>query len=96
MFACMASHKSAEPNTLVLRVGFERRDELLAGDPAVYYLKDHYSNYPVVLVRLSRVGSDALADLLRIAWRLTSSTGPARGYRRRKPAGQDGPSHSGR
>src|SRR5262245_66568473 len=58
MFACIASHKSAEPNTLVVRVDFDRRDEMIAADPDVYYVKDHYLNYPVVLVRLNRVHPD--------------------------------------
>ena len=73
MFACMASHKSAEPNTLVVVVGFEERDELIAADPETYYLKDHYVNYPSVLVRLSRIAPDPLRDLLLKGWRYTAS-----------------------
>jgi hypothetical protein len=73
MFACMASHKSAEPNTLVVLVGFDQRDALIASDPETYYLKDHYLNYPSVLVRLSRIRPDALRDLLLKAWRFTVS-----------------------
>jgi len=69
MFACLASHKSAEPNTLAVKIDFERRDELIAADPDTYYLKDHYLEYPVVLVRLNRVHPDALRDLLLIGWR---------------------------
>ena len=42
MFACVASNKSAEPGTLVVRMPFEQRDELIANDPSTYYLKDHY------------------------------------------------------
>ena len=71
MFACMASHKSAEPNTLVVLVGFHRRKELIDRDPATYYLKDHYLTHPSVLVRLSRVSPGALKNLLREAWRFT-------------------------
>ena len=33
----------------------------------MYYLTDHYVNYPVVLVRLSRIHLDALKDLLGMA-----------------------------
>ena len=33
MFACIAIHKSAEPETLALRIAFDHRDELLAADP---------------------------------------------------------------
>lgn len=41
MFACMASHKSAEPNTLVVMMDFPDRDALIQDDPETYYLKDH-------------------------------------------------------
>jgi hypothetical protein len=66
--ACMATNKAAEPNTLVVAVGFEQRDALVASAPETYYLKDHYADYPVVLVRLSRIRTDALQALLREAW----------------------------
>jgi len=55
LLACPAIHRSAEPNTLAVRIDFEQRDELINEDPDVYYLKDHYVNYPVVLVRMSRI-----------------------------------------
>jgi hypothetical protein len=64
MFACIASHKSAEPDTLVVMMDIADRDALIADDPDTYYLKDHYVGYPCVLVRLRRVGADALHGLL--------------------------------
>ena len=88
MFACMASHKSAEPNTLVVLVGFDQRDELIAADPETYYLKDHYVNYPSVLVRLSRIPLDALRDLLLKGWRFTASRHKSRARRRPQNAGK--------
>jgi len=75
MFACIPSHKSAEPNSLAVRIDFEQRDELLAADPLTYYVKEHYVDYPCVLVRLARVHPDALRDLLRSAWRFVSEKG---------------------
>lgn len=72
MFACMASHRSAEPGTLVVRIPFTQRDELIANEPSVYYLTDHYVGYASVLVRLSRVPPDALRDLLLSSWRFIS------------------------
>jgi len=69
MFACMSSHKSAEPDSLVVRVDFDQRAELLAGDPQVYYITDHYNDSPAVLVRLRKVRPDALKDLLTMAHR---------------------------
>ena len=83
MFTCLASHRSAEPGSLVVRIDFDQRQELLAADPATYYITDHYVNYPAMLVRLDRVHTDALRDLLAMAWRFTSS-GPTRA-RSRQP-----------
>jgi len=64
MFVCIASHKSAEPNTLVVMMDFPDRDALIEDAPGTYYLKDHYLNYPCILVRLLRVRPDALRDLV--------------------------------
>jgi len=38
-------HRSAEPGSLAVRVDFDDRAELLAADPDVYYVTDHYLNY---------------------------------------------------
>jgi hypothetical protein len=73
LLACMASHKSAEPGSLVVRIGFEQRDGLLADAPQTYYVTDHYMNYASVLVRLSRIGKEELRDLLGAAWRFVTS-----------------------
>jgi hypothetical protein len=85
LLACPAIHRSAEPNTLAVRIDFDERDELIEADPDIYYLKDHYADYPVVLVRMSRISADALRDLLAMSWRFASKTKPTnrRGPRRR-------------
>src|SRR5262245_19358305 len=69
MFVCLASHKSAEPDTLVVMMDFAQRDALVEEDPKTYYLKEHYVGYPCVLVRLARVHPDALRDLVATAHR---------------------------
>jgi hypothetical protein len=73
MFVCMAAHKSAEPNTLVVMMDFPDRDALLEDDPHTYYLKEHYVGYPCILVRLARVQPDALRDLVIGAHRYVSA-----------------------
>ncbi len=73
MFVCIASHKSAEPNTLAVMMDFADRDALIEDDPDTYYLKEHYLNYPCVLVRLSRVRADALRDLITGAHRFVGA-----------------------
>ncbi|HEY7306815.1 MAG TPA: MmcQ/YjbR family DNA-binding protein [Bryobacteraceae bacterium] len=91
MFACLASHKSAEPNTLVLRMDFAHRDALIDEEPGTYYLKEHYVGYPCVLVRLSRVPPDALRELVTDAHRYVNagtsrrSARPRRGTRKPWP-----------
>jgi hypothetical protein len=73
LLACMATNKAAEPDTLVVRIDFAQRDELLAAEPDVYYLKDHYVDYACVLVRMKRIHPDALRDLIRMAWQFMNS-----------------------
>jgi hypothetical protein len=82
MFACMAAHKSAEPNTLVVMMDIGERDLLIEEDPQTYYLKDHYVDYPCVLVRLSRISSNALRDLVVGAHHFVA----ARATRKRSPS----------
>jgi hypothetical protein len=71
--AGLATHRSAEPATLVVRVDIDDREWLLEDAPDTYYLTDYYRSYPVVLVRLSRLDRDALHDLLTVSWRLTTA-----------------------
>ncbi len=69
--AGLASHPSAEPATLVVRIGVEERALLLEDAPETYYITDYYRQYPLVLVRLSRIDRDALHDVLTVSRRLT-------------------------
>jgi len=69
--AGLAGHRTADPNTLVVRADLEDRQCLIDDAPDTYYLTDYYRRYPVILVRLSRVGREALHDLLSVSWRLT-------------------------
>ena len=87
MFACLPSHRSAEPDSLAIRIDFDQRDELLAADPDTYYIKEHYVNYPCVLIRFSRVNRDALRELLLMAHRFvsTSRKRPVRRAKRSRP-----------
>jgi hypothetical protein len=70
-----------DSESLVVRMDRDDREELIAADPETYYITDHYLNYPWILVRLSRVGPDAMRDLLRGAWR---SAAAQKGRKRRK------------
>jgi len=85
LLACIAIHRSAEPGSLVVRVDFDDRAELLAADPDVYYITEHYAGYPSVLVRLSRVKPDVLRDLLGMAYKfVTRKAAPRSPARKRR------------
>jgi hypothetical protein len=71
--ACMATHESAEPGTLVVVVSEGVRDDLIEGDPDVYYIKDYYLPWPTVLVRLALIDDGVLRDLLMMAARYRSA-----------------------
>ncbi len=70
--ASLATHPSAEPDTLVVRHGLEERERLLEDAPETYYLTDYYRRYPLVLVRLSRIEPEVLRDVLSVSRRLTA------------------------
>ena len=55
--------------SLVVATTFEERDELMKEDPETYYITDHYTNYPWVLVSMARINEATLRDLLRGAAR---------------------------
>ena len=90
VFVVQTGHRSAEPNSISVPIGFERRDELIADDPRVFYLKQHYEPYPVVLVRLDRITREDLQRLLLQAYDAVSSgsvrAGQQRRRRRQKPS----------
>jgi hypothetical protein len=79
LLACPALHKSADPDSLVVRIGLAERTQLIASEPDTYYVTPHYSKYPMVLVRLPHIDRTALRGLLKKAWSFVDGkTGTAR------------------
>jgi len=72
LLACIPVHRSAEPHSLMVRADFDDRRELLAEAADIYYITDHYLEYPSILVRLSRVTSDVLRDLLSMSYKFVT------------------------
>jgi hypothetical protein len=60
---------------LALYCDFIDREMLLQAAPDVFFITDHYRNWPMVLIRLDKVRADALPDLIERAWRMRA---PAR------------------
>jgi hypothetical protein len=68
LITCAAINESAEPNSLVVRIGAEQRARLMAAYPDALYLPDHYAKHPAVLARLERLDRESLRDILGAAW----------------------------
>ena len=85
LLACVPANRSAEPASLVVRVDFDDRAELLAAEPDVYYVTDHYVGYSAVLVRLSRVNPEVLRDLLGMAYKFVTRKVAPRSPARKRP-----------
>ena len=73
ILVCVPTNKSADADSIVVRIDPEQRAELPRQDPNVYYITDHYFPHPTVLVRLSKIKRGDLKALLRDAHRFVLS-----------------------
>lgn len=55
--------------TMALHASFVVRDHLIATQPDVFFLTDHYRDYPWVLVRLAVADRSVIRQLMEDAWR---------------------------
>jgi hypothetical protein len=53
---------------------------LVERQPDMFYVTDHYRDYPMVLIRLSKVERGAVEPLLRRHWRTLASKAAAREF----------------
>jgi hypothetical protein len=77
--------RSEAEGALAIRCDFLDRQILLQTQPEVFFLTDHYLDYPMVLVRLEKVSRAVLVDVAERAWRLVA---PAKLVRERDAANQ--------
>lgn len=53
---------------------------LIADDPDVYFTTPHFDNYPAILVRLERIDTAQLDELITDAWLLRAPKRLAKSY----------------
>ena len=87
LLVCAAIHESAEPSSVVVRIGANQRARLMAAYTDALYLPAHYAKHPAVLARLARLDRDSLRDILGAAWLFVTEKAVARkssGSRRKR------------
>jgi hypothetical protein len=68
----MCRLRTEAEGALALCCDFVDRQMLLQADPNVFFVTDHYLNYPMILVRLDKVRRSVLPELLERAWRMAA------------------------
>jgi hypothetical protein len=58
----------------------DERDMLVESQPKMFYFTDHYRDYPIVLIRLSKTKRATVEPLLRRHWRTLASKKAVRDY----------------
>ena len=54
-------------------VPIDERTMLIESQPKIFYFTDHYADYPIVLIRLSKAKRADIEPLLRRQWRTLAS-----------------------
>jgi hypothetical protein len=57
---------------LAIRCDFLDRQILLLAQPDVFFLTDHYRDYPMILMRLDKASRQGMTDAVERAWRLVA------------------------
>ena len=58
-----------EPGVIVVLVDLDEKEVLMQAEPDIFFETPHYEGYPAVLVRLSAIEPDELAEVLTESWR---------------------------
>ena len=58
----------------------DERDMLVESQPKVFYFTDHYKDYPMVLIRLSKAKRGTVEPLRRRQWRTLASKAAIRQF----------------
>jgi hypothetical protein len=61
-------------------VPVDERAMLMESAPAIFYFTDHYRDYPMVLIRLSKAKRATVEPLLRRQWRALASKAAGKAF----------------
>lgn len=69
----MSRWRTEAEGALAIRCDFLDRQILLLAQPEVFFLTDHYRDYPMILMRLEKASKAAMTEAVERAWRLVAS-----------------------
>lgn len=78
----MSRWRTEAEGALAIRCDFLDRQILLQAHPEVFFLTEHYRDYPMILIRLEKISRRELLDVVDRAWRLVA---PASSVREHSP-----------
>ena len=76
----LARLKEDGDSLVLLGVEFDEREMLIESQPKIFYFTDHYKDYPIVLVRLSKAKRGNVEPLLRRRWRELASRAAVKAF----------------
>lgn len=76
----MSRWRTEAEGALAIRCDFLDRQILLLTQPDVFFLTDHYRDYPMILMRTEKASRKVMAEAVERAWRLVA---PAKLVRKR-------------
>jgi hypothetical protein len=69
----LARLREDNDSLVMLGVAQDEREMLIESPPKIFYFTDHYRDYPIVLIRLSKAKRAVVEPLLRRRWRELAS-----------------------
>lgn len=75
--------REREPGILALqRPSIDERDMLIEADPDLFFITDHYRDYPYVLIRMDLLEPDHFRALFETIWREKATKAQISAYKR--------------
>jgi hypothetical protein len=77
--------RSEDDSLVLVGVGFDEREMLMAAEPETFHITPHYKDYPSVLARLSSVDPGTVRTLLERRWRAVAPRRLVKAYDAARP-----------
>jgi hypothetical protein len=76
----LARLREDNDSLVISGVPLDEREMLVESQPKIFYFTDHYRDYPMVLIRLSKAKHSHVEPLLRRHWKTLASKAAVKAY----------------